>query len=70
MKRFFAPLKEIWGLFVEDPSFTLGMIVCLVIAVYVLPRLPIAEAWRGPAFFVMLAIVLAENVVRSARRSS
>ena len=70
MKAFFAPLKEIWGLFVEDASFTLGMIVCLIIAMYVLPRLPIADVWRGPALFVLLAIVLAENVVRSARRSS
>ena len=68
MKKFFAPLREIWGLFVEDPSFTLGMIVCLILAVYVLPH-AIAAAWRGPALFVLLAIVMVENVVRSARRS-
>jgi hypothetical protein len=67
MKAFFAPLREIWGLFVEDPTFTLGMIVCLIIAVYVLPHVPIAATWRGPVLFVLLAIVLIENVVRSAR---
>ena len=69
MKKFFAPLREIWGLFVEDPSFTLGMIVCLIIAVYALPHMPIAPAWRGPVLFLLLAIVMVENVVRSARRS-
>ncbi len=67
MKSFFAPLGEIWGLFVEDPSFTLGMIVCLIIAVYALPHMPVPSAWRGPVLFVLLAIVLLENVVRSAR---
>ena len=60
-------MKAIWELFVEDPSFTLGIIVCLIIAAFVLPHLPIANSWRGAILFVMLAIVLLENVVRSAR---
>jgi len=68
MKAFLAPVREIWGLFVEDPSFTLGMIVCLIIAVYVVPHAPIPPAWRGPVLFLLLAAVLVENVVRSARR--
>lgn len=60
-------MKAIWELFVEDPSFTLGIIVCLIIAAFVLPHLPMADWWRGPILFVLLAIVLVENVVRSSR---
>ena len=62
-------MKALWELFVEDPTFTLGIIVCLIIAAYGLPYMPIAPGWRGPVLFVLLAIVLLENVVRSARRS-
>lgn len=60
-------MKAIWELFVEDASFTLGIIVCLIIAAFVLPDLPIAATWRGPILFVLLAIVLLENVLRSSR---
>ena len=60
-------IKAIWELFVEDPSFTLGIIICLIIAAFVLPHLPIGGAWRGPILFLLLAIVLLENVVRSSR---
>ena len=60
-------MKAIWELFVEDPTFTLGIIICLIIAAFALPHLPIANSWRGPILFVMLAAVLLENVARSAR---
>ena len=60
-------MKAIWELFVEDASFTLGIIVCLIIAAFVLPHLPVANSWRGPILFVLLALVLVENVVRSSR---
>lgn len=60
-------IKAVWELFVEDPSFTLGIIVCLIIAAFALPHLPIADTWRGPILFVLLAMVLLENVVRSSR---
>ena len=68
MSALVTAVREVWGLFVEDATFTLGMILCLMLAAYVLPHAAIAEAWRGPLLFVMLAIVLIENVVRTARR--
>jgi hypothetical protein len=67
VNAFVKALAEVWGLFVEDASFTLGMIVCLIVAVYVIPHSAVTPAWRGPALFVLLGIVLLENVVRSAR---
>jgi hypothetical protein len=68
MNAFLTAVREVWGLFVEDATFTLGIIVCLIAASYVLPHVPVPTSWRGPLFFLMLAIVLIENVVRSARR--
>lgn len=67
MKTFLTALKEVWGLFVEDASFTLGIIVCLMVAGFALPHLPIPSSWNGPILFALLAAVLIENVARSAR---
>jgi hypothetical protein len=36
-----------------------------VIAAFAFPALGLRDAWRGPALFVLLAVVLLENVRRS-----
>ncbi|HEY5087154.1 MAG TPA: hypothetical protein VII66_07365 [Gemmatimonadaceae bacterium] len=61
-------VAELWGLFVEDGTFTLGIIVCVGVAIFVLPRVAIPSEWRGPALFLILTLVLFENVRRSARK--
>ena len=58
-------LRQLWGLFVEDASFTLGILGSLVIAAFAFPALGLRDAWRGPALFALLAVVLLENVRRS-----
>ena len=67
MKTFLSALKEVWGLFVEDATFTLGIIVCLMVATFALPHIAMNASWRGPILFALLAAVLIENVARSAR---
>ena len=59
-------LRELWGLFVEDGSFTIGIVACIAIAIVILPRVAIPPEWRGVALFMILALVLLENVRRSA----
>jgi hypothetical protein len=61
-------LRDLWGLFVEDASLTVGILVCLAIVAFGFPALGLHDAWRGPALFVLLTLVLLENVRRSARR--
>ncbi|MEO7041713.1 MAG: hypothetical protein ABI035_05580 [Gemmatimonadaceae bacterium] len=61
-------LRELWGLFVEDGSFTIGIVLCIAIGIAILPRIAIPAEWRGAALFVILALVLLENVRRSARQ--
>ena len=67
MSAITTALAEVWGLFVEDATFTLAIVACLIGAWLVAPVLGIAPAWRGALLFVLLAIALVENVWRSAR---
>ncbi len=60
-------LAEIWGLFVEDATLTVGALLSVAAAALVIPRVGIPAHWRAPAFFVLVALVLLENVRRSAR---
>jgi len=59
--------RELWGLFVEDASFTIGILGAVMIAAIFGPRLELPEAWRGPVLFLLVLVVLLENVARSAR---
>jgi hypothetical protein len=59
-------LRELWGLFVEDASLTLGILGCLLMPAFAFPALRLRDVWRGPLLFGLLAIVLWENVRRSA----
>jgi hypothetical protein len=67
VKAITTALREVWGLFVEDASFTAGILACLAFAVFIVPRVVTGEHWRGPLLFGSLALVLFENVRRSAR---
>ena len=61
-------LAELWGLFVEDATLTIGTLACIALAAFVIPRLGIAAAWRAPMFFAAVMVMLLENVYRGARR--
>ncbi len=60
--------REVWGLFVEDGSFTIGIMICVALAIGLLPRVALPSPWRGPALFAALAAMLLENVARTARK--
>jgi hypothetical protein len=59
--------RELWGLFVEDASFTIGILGAVMIAAIAAPRIGLPEALRGPVLFLLVLAVLLENVARSAR---
>jgi hypothetical protein len=61
-------LREILGLFVDDGSFALAILLCLALAVTLLPRLAPAASWTGPTLFIALALILIESTLRYARR--
>ena len=59
---------EVWGLFVEDVSFTVAIVACLVLAWLVMPAFAVSAPWRGVILFLLLAGALIENVWRTAGR--
>ncbi len=61
--------RELISLFVDDGSFAMAILVWVVLAVSLLPRLAPAARWSGPALFAGLALILIESVVRFARRA-
>ena len=68
MKAIRIALAELWGLFVEDATLTIGTLACVALAAFVIPRVGIGAQWRGPLFFLVIIVMLLENVYRGARR--
>jgi hypothetical protein len=62
-------LAELWGLFVEDAPLTIGTLICIALAAFVIPRLGAPVAWRAPIFFLIVVLMLLENIYRGAHRS-
>lgn len=55
--------REVYGLFVDDVSFAVAIVVWLAIAGVALPH----TRWAGPVLFAGLAGILVESVLRFAR---
>ena len=68
MKALLTALHEIYGLFVEDGTLAVLILVWVALAVLAFPYVPGHGNWRGPLLFLGLALLLAENVRRSARK--
>jgi hypothetical protein len=65
MKFVSAALREIYALFVDNGSLALAIVLWLLFVWLALPR---DAAWTGPALAAGLAVLLIENVLRSARK--
>lgn len=66
MKLLVTLWRELIGLFVEDESYAVAIVVWGIAAAFLLPHLP--NLWRGPLLALGLLAILLENVLRSARR--
>jgi hypothetical protein len=60
-------LAEIWGLFVDDGTFALAILVWLAVYWVVLPHFGVPPELKGPILFAGLATVLVESALRRAR---
>jgi hypothetical protein len=61
-------LAELWGLFVEDATLTIGTLICIALAAFVIPKLGAPARLRAPIFFFAVVLMLLENVYRGARK--
>ncbi len=60
---------EIWGLFVDDGSFALAILVWVGVVWMVAPRLGLSAAGAGGAvLFVGLGLILVESTMRYSLR--
>lgn len=68
MRWFKAVLREVCGLFVDDGSFALAILVWLAIVWLVLSRVATLSVWCGPVLFAGLALILIWSAARRAKR--
>ncbi|MBW4039179.1 MAG: hypothetical protein HIU91_09945 [Acidobacteria bacterium] len=61
--------REIYGLFVDDGTFALLILLWLAISVFLIPYLGWIPRWRGPLLFAGLATILIASAIRYARRT-
>ncbi len=60
-------VREILGLFVEDDSLAIAILLWLAVAWLLLPRLGLTTRWRGPVLFGGLGLILIVSVMRYSR---
>lgn len=68
MSRVVEILREIVGLFIDDGSLAIAILVWVAIVALLLPALGLPEVWRAILLFVGCVVILIENVARSVRR--
>lgn len=61
-------VREVFGLFVDDGSFAVAILVWLVLVALALPRLGIGMSWEGVILFAGLALILVASAAQRARR--
>jgi hypothetical protein len=59
--------REIFGLFVDDGSFALAILLWLAIVRWVTPHFNISPSMTGIILFAGLALILAESATRYSR---
>lgn len=60
-------VREIFGLFVDDGSFALAILIWLVLIRWTAPYLSLSPAVTGIILFAGLALILIESTARYAR---
>ncbi|MGA8938342.1 MAG: hypothetical protein WB439_04180, partial [Acidobacteriaceae bacterium] len=61
--------REIFGLFVDDGSFALLILLWLGLTTLLLPCLRWVHKWRGPILFIGLAAILMVSAIRYTHRN-
>lgn len=63
-------VREVVGLFVDDGSFAVAVLVWLALAGFVLPRVRVGGHAVGVILFVGLGLILLESVMRFSKRKA
>ncbi len=68
MRWFKTVWSEFIGLFVDDGSLAVAVLVWVGASWLLLPRLGLPEGWPAPILFIGLALILIESALRRARQ--
>jgi hypothetical protein len=68
MSALVTSARELWGLFVDDGSLALALVLWCAAAGLALPPLGLPEEWNGPILFVGCLAILLGNVATTVRR--
>jgi hypothetical protein len=68
MQRLQTIAREIYGLFVDDVSFAVAIVIWIVLDRLALTRIGLPPVAEGPILFAGLAVILLESTLRRARR--
>ncbi len=58
--------REVCGLFIEDGSFALTILIWLAVTAFLLTKI-LPLPWKGPTLLVGVLAILLENVRRTAK---
>lgn len=61
-------IQEVIGLFIDDGSFALAIVVWVGLVGLLSWQVASARPWCGAALFAGLAVILAESALRRARK--
>jgi hypothetical protein len=70
MQTIVSVVREILGLFIDDGSLVLCVLIWVACCGFAFPATGIGGALGGFLFFLGLAIILGENTVRGATRQA
>ena len=59
---------EIFGLFIDDGSLAIAIVIWLAGAGIIIPHLIISPLFKGVILFIGLTVIPVENAIRCARR--
>lgn len=60
-------VREVFGLFVDDGSFALLILLWVGLAAFALPHFGLPPRWMGLTLFFGLALILASSAIRYKR---
>jgi hypothetical protein len=68
IKRLIPMARKVFGLFVDDGSLALSILVW-IFALHVAARIFVDHAWAAPVLFLGCVGILIENVLRESRQA-
>jgi hypothetical protein len=68
INRSISMARKVFGLFVDEGSLALSILVWIFVLQVAAPIASIAQTWAAPVLFLGWAVILTENLLRASRQ--